>query len=73
MIRAAITGYGVVEYIGNKFSIIDVGAICTEAGLELSDRLLTLSNSLDELIDKYKPDAMAVKTFFNTNVKQQLK
>ncbi|NLO99885.1 MAG: crossover junction endodeoxyribonuclease RuvC, partial [Clostridiaceae bacterium] len=70
----AITGYGVVEYIGNKFSIVDVGTICTEASLELSDRLLTLSNSLDELITKYKPDAMAVEElFFNTNVKTAIK
>lgn len=70
----AITGYGVVEYIGNKFSIVDVGTICTEASLELSDRLLTLSNSLEELITKYKPDAMAVEElFFNTNVKTAIK
>ncbi|HHU91146.1 MAG TPA: crossover junction endodeoxyribonuclease RuvC [Clostridiaceae bacterium] len=70
----AITGYGVVEYTGNKFSIIDVGAISTEAGLELSERLLTLSNCLDELIAQYKPDAMAVEElFFNTNVKTAIK
>ncbi len=70
----AITGFGVIEYTGNKFSIIDVGAITTEAGLELSDRLLTLSNGLDELIVKYKPDAMAVEElFFNTNVKTAIK
>ena len=70
----AITGFGVLEYIGNKFSIVDVGAITTEAGLELSDRLLTLSNGLDELITKYKPEVMAVEElFFNTNVKTAIK
>lgn len=70
----AITGFGVIEYTGNKFSIIDVGAITTEAGLELSDRLLALSNALDELIVKYKPEAMAVEElFFNTNVKTAIK
>ncbi len=70
----AITGYGIVDYIGNKFSIVDVGVISTEAGLELSDRLLSISNGLDMLINKYKPDAMAVEElFFNTNVKTAIK
>lgn len=70
----AITGYGVIEYSGNKFLIIDVGVITTEASLELSDRLLSLSNSLDVLITKHKPEAMAVEElFFNTNVKTAIK
>lgn len=70
----AITGYGIVDYIGNKFSVVDVGVISTEAGLELSDRLLSISNCLDALIIKYKPEAMAVEElFFNTNVKTAIK
>lgn len=70
----AITGFGILDYIGNKFSMIDVGVITTEASLELSDRLLILSKGLDELIEKYKPDAMAVEElFFNTNVKTAIK
>ncbi|MCX7772680.1 MAG: crossover junction endodeoxyribonuclease RuvC, partial [Clostridia bacterium] len=70
----AITGYGVLEYIGNKFRMIDVGVISTEAGLEFSERLLILNNGLQELIQKYHPDAMAVEElFFNTNVKTAIK
>ena len=70
----AITGYGVLEYCGNKFRLIDVGAITTDAGLELSDRLLILNTGLDALISKYKPDSMAVEElFFNTNVKTAIK
>jgi crossover junction endodeoxyribonuclease RuvC len=70
----AITGYGVLEYTGNKFRVIDVGVISTEAGLELSDRLLAISNGLDKLISKYNPEAMAVEElFFNTNVKTAIK
>ncbi len=70
----AITGYGILDYSGNKFKLLDVGVITTEAGMELSDRLLVLNNGLDALITQYRPDAMAVEElFFNTNVKTAIK
>lgn len=70
----AITGYGIIEYSWNKFKLMDVGVITTEAHTELSDRLLTLNNELDVLISRYQPDAMAVEElFFNTNVKTAIK
>lgn len=70
----AITGYGVVDYIGNKFKLIDVGVITTEANRELSERLLILNNELDSLIKSFKPNSMAVEElFFNTNVKTAIK
>lgn len=70
----AITGFGILDYTGNKFSIVDVGVVTTAAGLELSNRLLTLYNGLEELIEKYKPEVMAVEElFFNTNVKTAIK
>jgi crossover junction endodeoxyribonuclease RuvC len=69
----AITGYGIVKYEGNKFSVIDYGAITTEAKTVLSNRLLILNNRLDELLDKYKPDAFAIEElFFNKNIKTAL-
>jgi len=70
----AITGYGIIDYNGNKFSVVEVGVITTEADQELSERLLQLSQGLDFLIGKYKPDAMAIEElFFNTNVKTAIK
>lgn len=69
----AITGYGVVKYEGNKFSVIDHGVITTEASMVLPERLLILSNGLEELITKYKPDAISVEElFFNKNIKTAL-
>ncbi len=66
----AITGYGVLDYTGNKFRLLDVGVITTNAKLDFPSRLLCIHNELDILISKYKPDAMAVEElFFNTNVK----
>lgn len=70
----AITGYGIIDYNGNKFSVVEVGVITTEADQKLSERLLQLSQGLDFLIGKYKPDAMAIEElFFNTNVKTAIK
>lgn len=66
----AITGYGIVKYEGNKFSVINYGAITTKASMDFSQRLLLLSNELETVIDKYKPDMVAIEElFFNKNVK----
>ncbi|OPX43088.1 crossover junction endodeoxyribonuclease RuvC [Ruminiclostridium hungatei] len=69
----AITGFGIVKYEGNKFSVLDYGAVTTEASMKLSQRLLVLNNRLEELIQKYKPDAVAIEElFFNKNIKTAL-
>ncbi len=69
----AITGFGVVKYEGNKFSVLDYGAVITEASMKLSQRLLLLNNRLEELIEKYSPDAISIEElFFNKNIKTAL-
>ena len=66
----AIVGYGVVEYTGNRFHVIGYGAVTTEAGMKLSDRLRDIYESIHILIERFHPDAFAVEElFFNTNVK----
>ncbi len=69
----AITGFGIVKYEGNRFSVLDYGAVTTEASMKLSQRLLVLNNRLEELIQKHKPDAVAIEElFFNKNIKTAL-
>ena len=66
----AITGYGIVKYEGNKFSVIDYGAVLTKAATPFAERLLQLDIRLDELIRANKPDAISVEElFFNKNIK----
>ena len=66
----AITGYSIIDYIGNKFKLIDSGSIQTKAGESFPDRLLKLFNDLNNIIDTYKPDAISVEElFFNQNTK----
>ena len=64
----AIVGWGVIEYNGSKFKTLGYGSITTPAGLDPSERLMMIFRGMKELIDKYKPDQMAVEElFFNTN------
>ncbi len=66
----AILGYGIIDMIGNRFKAIDYGAITTEAGMEMPDRLKVLYRSLMELIARYEPEVASVEElFFNTNAK----
>ena len=66
----AITGYSVIDYIGNKFKLETSGAILTEAKTSFPLRLEKINKELDNLIKMYKPDAMSIEElFFNNNAK----
>ena len=66
----AIVGYGIINYEGNKFSVIDYGAITTPAGVPLPKRLKMLYEDMSRLIGMYKPDVISIEELsFNTNVK----
>jgi len=66
----AITGFSIIDYIGNKFKLIDSGAITTKAGEAFPLRLLKLNDDLEKIIDKYQPDAISIEElFFNNNAK----
>ncbi len=66
----AITGYSIIDYIGNKFKLIDSGAVLTKAGESFPLRLSKIYTDLGQIIDEYKPDAVSVEElFFNNNVK----
>ena len=65
-----IVGYGVVDHERGKNRYISHGASTTPAGMPFHLRLMEIYDDMGILIDKYKPDAVAVEElFFNTNVK----
>ncbi len=65
----AICGYGFVEEKGSRLIAHEYGAITTSPKARVEDRLMTIYDSLDELIKKYHPDVMGVEQlFFNRNV-----
>ena len=66
----AITGYSIIDYIGNKFKLETSGAILTEAKTSFPLRLEKINKELDEIITTYNPEAMAIEElFFNNNAK----
>ena len=60
----AITGYGVIEYVSNRFRVLDYGVITTKAKTAFEVRLLTIYHELSALIERYHPDVMAVEELF---------
>lgn len=70
----AIVGYGIIKYDGNKFTILEYGSINTPAEMLFSKRLLKIHKDMGKLIQKHKPDAVAVEElFFNKNTKTAIK
>lgn len=70
----AIVGYSVVECKGNKFKPLEYGCITTKSNELFPDRIKTIYSRLIEIIDKYKPDDLAIEElFFNKNVKTAIK
>ncbi|EOD00676.1 crossover junction endodeoxyribonuclease RuvC [Caldisalinibacter kiritimatiensis] len=66
----AISGYGVIEYTGNKFKVIEYGAVTTSPKTPFPKRLKILYDEYMELFTLHKPDAVAIEElFFNKNVK----
>ncbi len=66
----AITGYSIIDYIGNHFQLITSGAITTEAGVSFPIRLQKIFDDLTNIIMEYQPDAVSVEElFFNNNAK----
>ncbi len=64
----AIVGWGVIESVCGKIRPIAYGAITTPAHTDIEKRLLMIQRDLTDVIEKYKPEEMAVEElFFNTN------
>lgn len=66
----AIVGYGAVNYVNNKYQPLGFGAVITEANMPFNQRLCTIYDRITEIINKCKPDAMAIeKLYFQNNQK----
>ncbi|PKM87745.1 MAG: crossover junction endodeoxyribonuclease RuvC [Firmicutes bacterium HGW-Firmicutes-12] len=69
----AITGYGVIEHQGNRFRMIEYGVVSTSKDLVLAKRLQYIFEEINKLIDRFKPDHLAIEElFFNKNTKTAL-
>ena len=64
----AIVGWGALEYKGSRFRTLGYGSIQTPSTMSTEERLVEIHKRINQLIQAYKPDAMAVEElFWNTN------
>jgi len=64
-----IVGFGIIDVISyGQFKVVDYGVIKTPKEESIATRLNMIYDAINELIDTYKPDEMAIEElFFNTN------
>jgi len=66
----AAVGYALVDKISNHFDVLEYGIINTSADKKTIERLEIIHKNLEELINEYEPEEMAVEElFFNKNAK----
>ncbi len=64
-----ILGFGVIDVIQNKLTVVDAGVIRTPAHTPLDERLEEIFDGLTGIIAETKPDVMSIeKLFFARNV-----
>lgn len=58
-------GFGVIEAgAARKVTFLDVGLVRSDAGLDLEKRLLIIRDELAAVIDRVKPDVVAIERVF---------
>lgn len=70
----ATTGVSILDVNGNKYSPIYSSCIITSKNDTMSIRLEKIFNELSSLINKFKPDCLAIEElFFSSNTKTAIK
>jgi crossover junction endodeoxyribonuclease RuvC len=70
-----LTGYGVIEIVANRqFKVLDYGCVRPPASMPLSTRYKIIFQAIEELLDRYTPEAIAVETqYIHKNPQSGLK
>lgn len=63
----AIVGFGVINSERGNHAAVDYGVITTPKTEIMPVRLAMIADALEKLIDKYKPDCVAVEELFFSN------
>ena len=68
------TGYGVIDSDGRNYELVEYAGIRAPARFAFAERLLIITQKLEEVIERLRPHACAVEeTFYAVNVKSALK
>ena len=69
-----VTGYGIIQVDGAACEVVDFGCIKPPASHKITDRYLIIYESVDELLEKYRPDVLVVETqYMQKNVQSAIK
>ncbi len=60
----AIVGWGVTEYVGNRFTPVAFGAVTTQAGVDFEQRLRQVYDGVLEVMQTYQPEALSIEKLF---------
>lgn len=60
----ATVGYGVLDTDGKRHSVVDYGVITTPKNENIAVRLAMIYDSMTEIINRFKPDEIAVEELF---------
>lgn len=67
-------GYGIIQYVKNKYKVLEYGCITTPANSYFPERLQKIENDLKEIVSRYSIDAASIEElYFNTNSKTAIK
>jgi len=68
------TGFGVLRCNGRRAEVLGYGCIKSKKGRPFPERLRDIYEGIVEVIERYRPDQMAVEdVFYSNNVKTALK
>lgn len=68
------TGYGVIDSDGRNYELVEYAGIRAPARFAFAERLLIITQKLEEVIERLRPQSCSVEeTFYAVNVKTALK
>jgi len=59
-----ITGYGIIEKLGDNLKVLTFGGIEKNKSLSFSENLLSINQNIRKIVVDYKPDGCAVENIF---------
>lgn len=60
----ANTGFGVIDFSGGRYRMVSYGVITTKKDSPHGERLLTIYNKLNAIIDEFKPTEAGMETLY---------
>ena len=59
-----IIGFGIIDLTESGLKVVDYGAITTPKEMCITERLMAIGDSIDQIMREYKPDQVAIEELF---------